>query len=346
MSDANKSADKAMACMRERDIPALPDNFTVWYHYCAGTYPDLKRTVDILIDNGQEFTPSVSANLFERFFTHDAEDKSVQSATTKLEGVIKRASEYLNEAGEGAAQFGEQLADATGALENAAQDNQARDIIEGIIGASQQMEKHTHALEKRLASTSDEVVQLRKEIEISRREASTDGLTGLANRKLFDLTMRETASHAMESGDPLCLLMLDIDFFKKFNDNYGHQTGDKVLKLLALVLTESIKTHDVAARYGGEEFVVVMPGSDLDDALVVGELIRDRIAKKNIVNRTTGKKLGGTTLSVGAAIYVPGEALTDFIERADIALYTAKQTGRNRVVSEKDIPEQKMAVGG
>ena len=98
--------------------------------------PDLKRTVDILIDNGQEFTPSVSANLFERFFTHDAEDKSVQSATTKLEGVIKRASEYLNEAGEGAAQFGEQLADATGALENAAQDNQARDIIEGIIGAS------------------------------------------------------------------------------------------------------------------------------------------------------------------------------------------------------------------
>ena len=332
--------------MRERDIPALPDNFTVWYHYCAGTYPDLKRTVDILIDNGQEFTPSVSANLFERFFTHDAEDKSVQSATTKLEGVIKRASEYLNEAGEGAAQFGEQLADATGALENAAQDNQARDIIEGIIGASQQMEKHTHALEKRLASTSDEVVQLRKEIEISRREASTDGLTGLANRKLFDLTMRETASHAMESGDPLCLLMLDIDFFKKFNDNYGHQTGDKVLKLLALVLTESIKTHDVAARYGGEEFVVVMPGSDLDDAPTVGELIRDRIAKKNIVNRTTGKKLGGTTLSVGAAIYVPGEALTDFIERADIALYTAKQTGRNRVVSEKDIPEQKMAVGG
>ena len=87
--------------MRERDIPALPDNFTVWYHYCAGTYPDLKRTVDILIDNGQEFTPSVSANLFERFFTHDAEAKSVQSATTKLEGVIKRASEYLNEAGEG-----------------------------------------------------------------------------------------------------------------------------------------------------------------------------------------------------------------------------------------------------
>ena len=208
------------------------------------------------------------------------------------------------------------------------------------------MEKHTYALEKRLASTSDEVVQLRKEIEISRREASTDGLTGLANRKLFDLTMRETASHAMESGDSLCLLMLDIDFFKKFNDNYGHQTGDKVLKLLALVLTESIKTHDVAARYGGEEFVVVMPGSDLDDALVVGELIRDRIAKKNIVNRTTGKKLGGTTPSVGAAIYVPGEALTDFIERADIALYTAKQTGRNRVVSEKDIPEQKMAVGG
>ena len=111
-------------------------------------------------------------------------------------------------------------------------------------------------------------------------------------------------------------------------------------------MNESIKTHDVAARYGGEEFAVVLPGSMLDDAMAVGELIRDRIAKKNIVNRTTGKKLGGITLSVGASTYVPGEALTDFIERADVALYTAKQTGRNRVVSEKDIPEQKLAVGG
>ena len=91
---------------------------------------------------------------------------------------------------------------------------------------------------------------------------------------------------------------------------------------------------------------MVMPGSDLDDALAVGEIIRDRISKKNIVNRTTGKKLGGITLSVGAATYVPGEALTNFIERADIALYTAKQTGRNRVISEKDIPEQQIAVGG
>jgi diguanylate cyclase len=346
MSDANISADNAMACMRERDIPALPDNFTVWYHYCAGTYPDLSRTVDILIDNGQEFTPSVSANLFERFFTHESEDKTVQAATTKLEGVIKRASEYLNEAGAGAAQFGEQLADATGALADASPDSEARDIIEGIIGASQQMEKHTQALEQRLASTSDEVVELRKEIEITRREASTDGLTGLANRKLFDVTMRETAAHAMESGDPLCLLMLDIDYFKKFNDNYGHQTGDKVLKLLASVLTESIGSDDVAARYGGEEFAVVLPGTGLADAMAVGELIRERIAKKNIVNRTTGKKLGAITLSAGAAAFVPGEALTDLIERADIALYTAKQTGRNRVVSEKDIPEKQMAVGG
>jgi diguanylate cyclase len=92
--------------------------------------------------------------------------------------------------------------------------------------------------------------------------------------------------------------------------------------------------------------VVVLPETKLDDALAVGELIRDRIAKKNIVNRTTGKKLGGITLSVGAAKFVPGEALTELIERADTALYIAKQTGRNRVVSEKDIPQEQVAVGG
>ncbi|MAF49253.1 MAG: GGDEF domain-containing protein [Rhodospirillales bacterium] len=346
MSDAERLAEEALAGMREHGIPAIPDNYTVWYHYCANTYPDLKRTVDILIDNGQEFSPSVCANLFERFFTNSDETKTLRSATSKLEGVIKRAFEYLNEAGEGAAQFGEHLADASGALAESTPDNEALEIIQGIIDASQQMEVRTRDLETRLASTSGEVVQLRKEIEITRREASTDSLTGLANRKLFDLTIREAAAHAMESGDTMCLLMLDIDHFKKFNDNYGHQTGDKVLKLLALVLTESIKGQDTAARYGGEEFVVVLPETKLDDALAVGELIRDRIAKKNIVNRTTGKKLGGITLSVGAAKFVPGEALTELIERADTALYIAKQTGRNRVVSEKDIPQEQVAVGG
>ncbi len=178
---------------------------------------------------------------------------------------------------------------------------------------------------------------MREEVEETRREATTDGLTGLANRRLFDLRVREDVNRAADTEEDLCLLMLDIDHFKKSNDTFGHLIGDHVLKLLATILRAGLKGKDLAARYGGEEFGVLLPQTNLNNAVKVAEGIREQISKKKVVNRSTGQDLGKITLSVGVSRFRPGEHMNDFIERADMSLYAAKKSGRNKVLSEDDL---------
>jgi diguanylate cyclase len=141
---------------------------------------------------------------------------------------------------------------------------------------------------------------------------------------------------AAGSGEPLSLLMLDIDHFKSFNDNYGHLTGDHVLRLVAMSLKQSIKGQDVAARYGGEEFAVVLPKTALRQALTVADNIRRAVMSKQLKKRSTGEILGRITVSVGVSMLQPSENADCLIERADACLYAAKRNGRNRVICESD----------
>jgi diguanylate cyclase len=170
-----------------------------------------------------------------------------------------------------------------------------------------------------------------------RREAVTDALTGIGNRKFFEERMREGAREAMETGEPLALLFMDIDHFKRFNDTFGHQLGDQVLRLVAKTLVESVKGRDTTARYGGEEFAIMLPQTRLVDALRLAEQIRNTMMRRKIVSKNSGEDFGTITLSIGVSAYRPGEALGDMVRRADAALYYAKRNGRNRVASETDL---------
>jgi diguanylate cyclase len=175
------------------------------------------------------------------------------------------------------------------------------------------------------------VTELRKNLDNVKKEAMTDGLTGLSNRKAFDKQIRDAVEESDNIGIPVVLMMLDIDFFKKFNDTYGHQVGDQVLRLVARTLTDNVKGRDIAARYGGEEFAIILPETALPSGLKVAEVLRRSVESKEVVNKTNNETLGRITLSVGVAEYKPGESISQFIERADAALYEAKKAGRNRV---------------
>jgi diguanylate cyclase len=159
----------------------------------------------------------------------------------------------------------------------------------------------------------------------------TDALTGIANRKAFDMRLLQAAAETSEENQPLCLLIVDIDFFKKFNDTHGHQAGDQIIRLVAQTFKKGLKGQDTAARYGGEEFALILPNTSMDNALRVAEMLRRTVEHKEVINRANQEKLGQITISVGVAQYRAGESLESFIERADAALYRAKQNGRNRV---------------
>ena len=164
----------------------------------------------------------------------------------------------------------------------------------------------------------------------------TDPLTGIGNRKYFDRAVADAVALAISEGEPLSLLMFDIDHFKSFNDNYGHLTGDQVLRLVAMSLKQTIKGQDITARYGGEEFAVVLPNTALRQALAVADHIRRAVMAKELKKKSTGEILGRVTISVGVSMLRRGDTPDSLIERADACLYAAKRNGRNRVICEAD----------
>ena len=175
---------------------------------------------------------------------------------------------------------------------------------------------------------------LRDNVQNSIEMAITDALTGLHNRRYMESHLGTLAEQAASRGKPLALMMLDIDFFKSINDNYGHDAGDDVLREFAVRVRKSIRGIDLACRYGGEEFVIVMPETDLHVAGMVAERLRRSIAGEPFaVNK--GTKRIEVTISIGlSTLELKGEVVADVLKRADTALYRAKHDGRNRVVAQ------------
>ena len=174
---------------------------------------------------------------------------------------------------------------------------------------------------------------LRDNVQNSIEMAVTDALTGLHNRRYMESHLGTLAEQASSRGKPLALMMLDIDYFKKINDTFGHDGGDDVLREFALRIKKSIRGIDLACRYGGEEFVIVMPETDMTVANTVAERLRRSIAGEPFTVHKGVKRID-VTISIGlATLERKGEPVEDVLKRADVALYRAKNDGRNRVVS-------------
>ncbi|MGB7076664.1 MAG: GGDEF domain-containing protein, partial [Xanthobacteraceae bacterium] len=211
-----------------------------------------------------------------------------------------------------------------------------RGVIERMVQGAKEMELNNRTLEAGLASSRQEIAQLQQSLEAVRLESLTDPLTTLANRKFFDNELTKGLAETKERNEPFSLLMADIDHFKSFNDQYGHLTGDQVLRLVALAIKQNVKGQDTAARYGGEEFIIALPNTSLQSAITVAEHIRRAVMTKELMRRSNGERLGHVTISIGAAMLRPGDSTQLLIERADKCLYAAKRNGRNRVVCEAD----------
>jgi diguanylate cyclase len=226
-----------------------------------------------------------------------------------------------------------------GVSTEASNEGDPRQLIESLVRELSRASNRTTALEANIAETSSELDKIRDSLQQAEERSKTDTLTGLANRRALDDFFRLAQMRAMESGEPLTAFMIDIDHFKRFNDNYGHQVGDQVLKLMATGLREHVRDNDVIARYGGEELIAVLAGTDLEACRQIAERIRCVIAERRIRRRTTGEEILSITISVGVAEFRLGESVDNLIERCDRALYLAKREGRNCVMTENDLTD-------
>ncbi|MFQ1594313.1 membrane-associated sensor domain-containing protein [Aeromonas veronii] len=160
--------------------------------------------------------------------------------------------------------------------------------------------------------------------------AKQDPLTGVANRRHFNIELDRALAHSQESGAPLSLILIDVDYFKRFNDHYGHQVGDMCLKEVAQALNRAVRTpSDLVARYGGEEFVLLLPNTDRQAAASVAQRLQDGLASLQL-EHLASDVAPWVTVSQGIASNVSGEGANQLLERADQALYRAKESGRNQ----------------
>jgi diguanylate cyclase len=329
---ATTIAEQSMARMAAERVPPTPENFALWYAHYSGRAPELSRSIGMLEGGRQDFTRERTEELYDRFVGNSRETEAVRAAGETIQAALSRLMSLMESHGDGTSRYGEALQDFSGRLESGLGIDQLRILLGTVVAETSGMLEQNRALQTQLSNAGEQLAELRRNLDSVRRQAITDGLTGLFNRKHFDEVLTEAAGRASAGGRPLSLLMIDIDFFKKFNDQHGHTVGDHVLALVARTLSECISPQDTAARYGGEEFAIVAPGLRAREAAALGERIRETVASKRVVNRARNQSLGTITLSVGVAVLEPGEVHAALVQRADGALYAAKRQGRNRVV--------------
>jgi diguanylate cyclase len=319
--------------MSRHKIPVTPNNYAVWYEYAAGTNQNLNARIDTAMKLGEEnVSEELTTALYREFFDVNSEMHRLEKAQQLFATLHDNVTRTLEQAYGKTSEYGQTLSLCQTRMTQGLSNEQLSLLIGDLSSSTSHMARNSRHLLRELNDSRDEISTLKKQLLEMKKQVKTDSLTALANRKAFFELVGEMES----SGDFLrgkhSLLMLDIDHFKKVNDTFGHLFGDKVIKAVAMVLKKHTKGKDIAARFGGEEFIVLLPDTGIEGARVVAENIRQTIEGASIINPNNKQIVSKVTISIGMTELFEGEDLETMIVRADRALYTAKENGRNRVV--------------
>jgi diguanylate cyclase len=329
-------AEVAIGQIKSLRQTAVPRNYEIWYVYATGYNAPLNKIINETLARNGKLTEADLEQIYETYLSQIKTSERIDKVGARVIGEIDAVMKLITDALGMSATYDASLDGASKKLSTVEDREQLKVIVESLVKATRDMRETNKALEERLSLSKSEISNLQHSLEAIRAESLTDPLTGLGNRKYFDRSIEAAVEAALGSGEPLSLLMFDIDHFKSFNDSYGHLTGDQVLRLVGMSLKQTIKGQDITARYGGEEFAVVLPNTALRQALTVADHIRRAVMAKELKKKSTGEILGRVTISVGVSMLKTGDDTDSLIERADACLYAAKRNGRNRVICEVD----------
>ena len=327
--DAMACAREALTAMRARQIPPTPQNYLIWYTVAADSDPTLARVVRLFDDQHLPFDEARNAELFERFFGQERERDHLRSIGDGVQRHLQAIGDLLAQISSGTREYGATLDDVVKVLPDHAGIDELNVALTTLCADTRLILDRADQWGEVATVQAEEVSRLKSDLDAARQEAETDALTEVGNRKRFDRRFRELAAAACEEGSTLSLLLLDIDHFKSFNDTYGHMLGDRVLKLVAQRAFKLVTASGELFRYGGEEFAILIPEAELGSAVEVAETVRKAVAGIRIARKRDSAPLRQITVSIGLSQYVLGEPLAEVVVRADAALYSAKNNGRN-----------------
>lgn len=321
-ASAKKYADLANQLLVKHAIPPTPINYSVLFVFVNGTKPELNKLINLQLKENKPLDCVFIGDLFNQFIsTNEQVEKSV---IAPLSESIEHLMSKLEQQASSDQAAAEDLTKIDRALANHKQTGSLSQIVNYLTKTVNRSVEQHKQLSAALVQANDEMQTLRKKLQESKKEAISDALTGLLNRR-----GAEEKLEAIDIEKTHTSLVIDIDHFKKINDNFGHFVGDKVLQRVANSITSTISEGDIAVRYGGEEFIVVMVDKDANQAKSIAERIRLSVASLKLKQKNSDSYLPQISVSIGVAQTQGEKNWRDVFDRADEALYQAKSSGRN-----------------
>lgn len=337
VEDVLEIAKKVVSRAAKAKMALTPEAYAVWFAYFEGKIPKLVADVESIQSSGLAFTEAVNIELYKRYFTSLKEEKVMEEVRKETRNLLASVFNDLLSANQNTTEYGGRLTEYVEKLKQVKSIPDLQQIMRGLLTETNKMAMASKALEASLQEATQQAERLRRQLQETKEEAMRDGLTGLHNRKAFDIRVEELYREYKRDRVYFSAIFIDIDFFKRFNDTYGHKVGDIVLQTVGGILLRGLKGADFPSRYGGEEFVVLLPGTTLDKAIIVAEHLRVQISVKKPSNPETGDVYEKITASFGVSQIWEKDTVASMLERADKALYLAKESGRNNVKSEADL---------
>lgn len=306
-----------------------PATYAVWYEFLTGINPALAEAMNKLLDEKGEVTTAITQKFFDRYIS-EVDPQAQDAFRLNMQKLLDNMSKFADTTESETDRFSAGLQKHGEVLSKGVDAPSLKSLVGEIMQDTQIMRSSVESLQDKLQESKGEVEKLQLELHNARSEALVDPLTGVYNRRGFESQMKKLVADPDLKGKRACFMMLDIDFFKKVNDTYGHLFGDKVICGIATALKARVKGQDTVARMGGEEFAVILPDTPLQGAFAVAEQIRQSIEKSKIRRSEKQDIIEGITISIGIADCDISGDWTGALNRADEALYASKTQGRNR----------------
>lgn len=320
--------------IQKHGTPPDPTTYALWYAYVARTPPAVTVAVDKLLASGRALDRYELAEIHREYLADNSAEAAQEAIGKEFEESIQDVSKLIQSGMSQNAEFCSTLHGIETSTNADDADQDFKSMLSHLVGESLKMAEASSRLSQGLLETQARVQKLNEELEQAKQQSLLDPLTAVCNRRAFEDRMKWQIEDARANGSTFCLVLADLDEFKRVNDTYGHQTGDEVLKKFASLVFELTKGQDLVARYGGDEFAIILPNIEITSAYNLMVSIKHKFEGARMPTKSGASGSAMATASFGISAYKDRRTGEDMVTAADTALSRAKTTGRNRVCAE------------